>query len=82
LLFLIKKLLFLTQSKYIILSYSAGGRATSKELNEAIMSCGELLEVVEIDYKRNVMADMKWTNEWLREANAPNREFLFLIARR
>jgi adenine-specific DNA-methyltransferase len=77
----IRKLLASTRSKYIILSYSSGGRATSKELNEAIESCGKLLEVVEVNYKRNVMADMKWTNEWLRDAEAPNREFLFLIAR-
>lgn len=78
----IGRLLAKTRSKYIILSYSSGGRATSKELNETIESCGELLDVVELDYKRNVMANMKWTNEWLRDAEANNREFLFLIARR
>jgi adenine-specific DNA-methyltransferase len=77
----IAKLLAATRSKYIILSYSSGGRATSQELSRAIESCGELLEVIELDHKRNVMADMKWTNEWLRDAEAPNREFLFLIAR-
>ncbi|HVA81260.1 MAG TPA: DNA adenine methylase [Candidatus Binataceae bacterium] len=78
----LRKLLAATRSKYIILSYSSGGRATSKELNEAIGSCGRLVEVVELGYKRNVMADMKWTNEWLRDAEAPNREFLFLVARK
>jgi adenine-specific DNA-methyltransferase len=77
----IRKLLASTRAKYIILSYSSGGRATSEELNKAITSSGRLLEVVELDYKRNVMADMKWTNEWLRDAEAPNREFLFLIDR-
>ena len=77
----IRRLLSSTRSKHIILSYSSGGRATSEELNEAINSCGTLLEVMEVDYKRNVMAGMKWTNEWLREAESPNREFLFLIAR-
>jgi len=77
----IRKLLTSTCSKHIILSYSSGGRATSEELNDVIASCGRLLEVVEVDYKRNVMADMKWTNEWLRDAEEPNREFLFLIAR-
>jgi adenine-specific DNA-methyltransferase len=77
----IRKLLTATRSKYIILSYSSGGRATSENLNEVIESCGKLLEVVEVDYRRNVMAGMKWTNEWLRDAEAPNREFLFLIAR-
>ncbi len=77
----IRNLLASTKSKYIILSYSSVGRATSEELNEAIVSCGKLLEIVELDYKRNVMANMKWTNEWLRDAETPNREFLFLIAR-
>ena len=78
----IHKLLTSSRSKHIILSYSSGGRATSAQLNEVIQSCGRLLETMEIDYKRNVMAEMKWTNEWLRDAEAPNREFLFLIARR
>ena len=77
----IRQLLSRTRAPYIILSYSSGGRATSEELNETIRSCGKLVEVVELDYKRNVMADMKWTNEWLRDAETPNREFLFLIDR-
>ncbi|GAB4357965.1 MAG: hypothetical protein OHK0021_02240 [Bryobacter sp.] len=77
----IRRLLAATHARYIILSYSSGGRATSTELNEVIRSSGELIQVLEIDYKRNVMADMKWTNEWLRDAEEPNREFLFLIAR-
>jgi adenine-specific DNA-methyltransferase len=77
----IRRLIASTKSKYIILSYSSGGRATSAQLTEAIEASGRLLDVVEVDYKRNVMADMKWTNEWLRDAEAPNREFLFLIER-
>jgi adenine-specific DNA-methyltransferase len=77
----IRRLIASTRSKYIILSYSSGGRATSAQLNEAIEVSGRLLEIVEVDYKRNVMADMKWTNEWLRDAEGPNREFLFLIER-
>jgi adenine-specific DNA-methyltransferase len=77
----LKALLLKTRSKWIILSYSSGGRATSAELNEAMAAAGEVVEVVELDYKRNVMANMKWTNEWLRDAEAPNREFLFLLKR-
>jgi adenine-specific DNA-methyltransferase len=61
------------------LSYSSGGRATAEELDEVIKCNGRVLEVLEIDYKRNVMAGMKWTNEWLRDVEQPNREFLFLI---
>ncbi len=75
----IEKLIKATQARWIILSYSSGGRATADELNDVVRSNGKLLEVVKINYKRNVMAGMKWTNEWLRDSEKPNREFLFLI---
>ncbi len=75
----IDRLIRSVNAKHIILSYSSGGRATAEELAETLENNGTLLETVEIDYKKNVMADMKWTHEWLREADKPNREFLFLI---
>ena len=75
----IHKLLRETKAKNIILSYSSGGRATASELNECISDIGRPLEVLEIDYKKNVMAGMQWTKEWIKEAEEPNREFLFLI---
>lgn len=75
----IERLLREVQARHIILSYSSGGRATAKELNEVIASVGRVVEVLEIDYRKNVMAGMCWTNEWISEAAIPNREFLFLI---
>ena len=75
----IERLLKATQARHIILSYSSGGRATAEELNEVIASVGQVLEVLEVDYRKNVMAGMRWTNEWVSEADLPNREFLFLI---
>lgn len=75
----IEKLLNDCKSKWIILSYSSGGRATAAELDEVMRAKGKVLEVIELDHKKNVMAEMKWTNEWLREAQLPNREFLFLL---
>jgi adenine-specific DNA-methyltransferase len=75
----IEKLMTVTRARWIILSYSSGGRATAEQLNEVLRANGRLLHVVELDYKKNVMAGMKWTNEWLRDAEEPNREFLFLI---
>lgn len=78
----IHKLLKQTQTKHIILSYSSGGRATAAELNEAMNDAGDVLNVIEVDYRKNVMAGMTWTNEWLRDAEEPNREFLFLLKRR
>ena len=56
-----------------------GGRATAEELNEVITKAGKLIDVIEVDYRRNVMGGMRWTNEWVRDAEQPNREFLFLI---
>lgn len=75
----IERLLQETRAKHVILSYSSGGRATAEELHQAIVNAGELLEVVEVDHQRNVMSGMRWTNEWVRAASEPNREFLFLI---
>lgn len=75
----IERLLQQTNAKYIILSYSSDGRATAQELNESITKSGRLLEAVEVDYKRNVMGGMRWTNDWVREVEDNNRELLFLI---
>lgn len=75
----IERLLTQTNARWIILSYSSGGRAAADELDAVVRRSGRLHKVVELDYKKNVMAGMKWTNEWLRDAEEPNREFLFLI---
>ncbi len=78
----IEKLIAATQARWIILSYSSGGRATAEELNGVLRANGRLIDVVEINHKKNVMAGMKWTNEWLRDAEEPNREFLFLLEKK
>ncbi|MBN2021811.1 MAG: DNA adenine methylase [Pirellulales bacterium] len=75
----IDRLIRETRAQWIVLSYSSGGRATAEELNEVLQKNGTLVDVVEMDYKCNVMAHMKWTNAWVRDASIPNREFLFLL---
>ena len=75
----IEQLLKQANSKYIILSYSSGGRATAQELHEILSSAGEMLEFEKIDYKRNVMATMRWTHEWTRDDEPENHEYLFLL---
>lgn len=75
----IERLVTEVNAKYVLLSYSSGGRATATELNQILERNGTILRVAKVNYKRNVMADMKWTNEWVREAEEPHREFLFLI---
>jgi adenine-specific DNA-methyltransferase len=78
----IEQLFRSANSQWLILSYSSGGRATAEELNDAIAASGRVLVVEEIDYKKNVMAGMKWTNDWIRDAEEPHREFLFLIEKK
>lgn len=75
----IDRLICDTQAQWIILSYSSGGRATAEELNDVLHSHGKLHEVVNLNYKKNVMSNMKWTHEWVRESEQPNYEFLFLL---
>lgn len=75
----ISRMLKAAKAKHVLLSYSSGGRATAEQLHEVIAESGSVLEVLEVDHKKNVMADMRWTNEWVRDAESPNREFLFLI---
>lgn len=77
----IERLIKCSRARHIILSYGSGGRATAQEISEIICKNGEVIEIVEIDYKKNVMAEMRWTNEWIRDAEEPNREFLFVIAK-
>lgn len=74
----LRKLVKETKAKYILLSYSSGGRATKQELNEIINEHGKLLKVVEINYKKNVMSNMRWTNEWIN-SDGSHHEYLFLM---
>jgi adenine-specific DNA-methyltransferase len=78
----VERLLQDTRCRHILLSYSSGGRATAEELNGVIQGAGRLVEALEIDYRKNVMAAMRWTNEWVNEAETPNKEFLFLMEKR
>jgi len=74
----LRKLIRQTKSRYILLSYSSGGRATKQELNDIIFESGKLLKAVEINYKVNVMGGMRWTNEWINSDNK-HHEYLFLM---
>ncbi len=75
----IEKLLAKTNARHIILSYSSSGKATAEELYEMLAQSGRIIDFVKVDYKRNVMAAMRWTNEWTREIEKGNQELLFLI---
>ena len=74
----IRTLIQKTEARYVLLSYSSGGRATKKELETILNETGKVLKIIEIDYKKNIMASMSWTNEWLN-ANDAHKEYLFLM---
>lgn len=75
----LERLIRSTAARWVILSYSSGGRGTAEEVNQVLSENGKVVDVIKVDYKRNVMAGMKWTHEWLRETESRNYEFLFLI---
>lgn len=75
----IHKLINSTNADWILLSYSSGGRATFEDLIEILKDNGKLLQVIEIDLAKNVMSNMRWTMEWINNANKKNTEYLFLL---
>ena len=75
----IERLIERVRARYVLLSYSSGGRATSDELIEILQQTGTIEEIREIEYKRNVMSSMRWTNEWVRPRADKNFEYLFLL---
>ncbi len=72
------KLIHATDSKYILLSYSSGGRTTKEELTNIIDKSGKMLKAIEINYRKNVMSNMRWTNDWIN-SNEKYLEYLFLM---
>ncbi len=74
----LRKLIKETQARYLLLSYSSGGRATQTQLMDIIEEFGELLQIKKIDYRKNVMSAMCSTNEWLN-SDDKHYEYLFLM---
>jgi adenine-specific DNA-methyltransferase len=78
----IERLLRECHCQYIILSYSSEGRATTEQLRELLNDAGRMIDCISLDYRRNVMANMKWTHDWIKEEEVNNKEYLFLIEKR
>jgi adenine-specific DNA-methyltransferase len=78
----IENLIKKVNAHYIILSYSSGGRATANELSDILNNHGKIIDVKKIDYKKNVMATMKWTNDWTKDIEEKNYEYLFLMEKK
>jgi len=74
----VRKLVKETKANYVLLSYSSGGRTTKEELYDILNTGGKLIKAKEIDYKKNVMANMRWTHEWVN-SEGRHVEYLFLM---
>lgn len=70
------------QVPWLLLSYSSAGRATTKDLLEAIQDAGRLEKVKAIGHRKHVMSQMAWTEEWTQHLDEPYREFLFLVKKK
>lgn len=77
----IEQLLQQSQSYYVLLSYSSGGRATAEALHDILSSAGTIVDVRQVDYRRNIMATMRWTHQWVQDSEQPHIEYLFLLKR-
>jgi adenine-specific DNA-methyltransferase len=78
----ISQLIQNVQARYVLLSYSSGGRATAEELENVLHENGTILNILKINYKQNVMAGMQWTKDWIRDSAEPHQEFLFLLEKK
>jgi len=74
----LRKLINETNTHYLMLSYSSGGRATKQQLLDIISESGKLIEIKLIDYKKNIMSTMRSTNEWIH-CDEKHHEYLFLM---
>ena len=76
----IERLIKNTPAKYVVLSYNNNGRATFEAIKEILKDLKKKISVIEMDYKKNVMATItRTTNEWINEKNGANKEYLFII---
>ncbi|HLP04123.1 MAG TPA: DNA adenine methylase [Paludibacter sp.] len=74
----LRELISKTNARYLMLSYSSGGRATKQQLLDIINDSGNLKEIRMIDYKKNIMSQMRSTNEWIGN-DGKHHEYLFLM---
>ena len=74
----LRKLINETKTRYLLLSYSSGGRATKEQLMNIIADSGKLMETKLIDHRKNVMSNMRSTSEWIN-SDGKHDEYLFLM---
>jgi len=74
----LRDLLQQARARYILLSYSSGGKVTREEILDLMTGEGELVKALEIDHRKNVMSAMRTTHEWVHSDHR-HHEYLFLM---
>lgn len=75
----VDKLIKDVQASKIAYSYSTEGFLTLEELMDIFNKHCKNVKVHEIDYKRNVMSGMSWTDEYKKDTTVPHKELLFVM---
>lgn len=78
----IERLLKKTRARYTLLSYSSAARGTFDDIIEVINGLRRQVLIGQLDYRRNVMAQMSWTKAWTPSHKIDehkHQEFFFLI---
>jgi adenine-specific DNA-methyltransferase len=75
----LRKLIDKTNARYLLLSYSSGGRLTKEQLFSVLNETGTIKEQKIIDYRKNVMSSMRSTNKWVPDGEKNHYEYLFLL---
>ncbi len=76
----IKELIKNTNAKFILLSYSSNGRSSKADLIKVFNGLKLKFIFWEFDYKKNIMFELKSTNEYSNQKG--NKEYLSLIDKR
>lgn len=75
----IEKMIKNTPTNYLVLSYSNQGRSSYADLVDILATHGKLIRIVEVEYRSNVMQQMRWTNGWAKPSQNKNIEYIFVI---
>ncbi len=74
----IERLVRQINARYILLSFSSGGRVSREELQQMLSENGRLRDVMAVDYAHHNMANMFQTRKWCC-ADKGHQEYLFLL---
>lgn len=75
----IEHMISMANARFVMLSYSSGGRATFDSLIDVLNANGKIRTTLKIDHAKHVMSSMTWTGKWVKDEVTPHHEFLFVL---